>query len=144
LHVTGLDPTQVPPWHDEACVHALSSSHPVPFGFAGCEHCPFAGLHVPAMWHSSAAVHVTGFEPVHVPPWHEEACVQALPSSQPVPSGAFGVVHPPVAGLHVPASLHVVAPPHETGLLPVHTPAWQLSVCVQAFWSLHAVPVSFV
>jgi hypothetical protein len=29
---------------------------------------------------------------------------------------------------------------HTTGLLPVHTPLWQLSACVQAFPSLHAAP----
>jgi hypothetical protein len=56
----------------------------------------------------------------------------------------FWFVQPPVAGLQTPAVLHWVAPPHVTGLLPVHTPAWQVSVCVQAFWSLHCVPVSFV
>jgi len=29
---------------------------------------------------------------------------------------------------------------HTTGFFPVHTPPWQVSVCVQAFPSLHAVP----
>ena len=29
---------------------------------------------------------------------------------------------------------------HVTGFAPVHTPAWQLSVCVHALPSLHAVP----
>jgi hypothetical protein len=126
-------PTQVPLWHDDACVHALSSSHPEPFGFAGCEHCPLVGLHVPAMWHSSAAVHVTAVPPTHAPSSHLSDAVQALPSLHVVPSGAFGYVHPPVPGLHVPAPLHCAGAAHDTGLLPVQTPAWQESVCVHAF-----------
>jgi len=37
----------------------------------------------------SEAVHVTGFEPVHVPLWHVSVCVQALPSLQAVPFVLF-------------------------------------------------------
>jgi hypothetical protein len=80
--------------------------------------------------------------PTQVPPWHSSVCVQALLSLQSVPSGLFPFVQPPVAGLQTPAVLHAVAAPHDTGLLPVHTPFWQVSVCVQAFWSLHDPPVS--
>jgi hypothetical protein len=32
-------------------VQALPSLHDVPSGAAGFEHMPFAGLHVPAVWH---------------------------------------------------------------------------------------------
>ena len=31
---------------------------------------------------------------------------------------------------------------HVTGLLPVHVPLWQVSVCVHAFPSLHDVPLA--
>jgi hypothetical protein len=33
----------------------------------GLEHVPVDGLHVPAAWHWSSAVHVTGFDPEHTP-----------------------------------------------------------------------------
>jgi hypothetical protein len=47
--------------------------------------------------------------------------------------------------LHVPATLHVAAAGHVTGLEPTHAPDWQLSVCVQPSPSLHVVPlVAFV
>jgi hypothetical protein len=32
---------------------------------------------------------------------------------------------------------------HTTGLAPVHTPAWQVSVCVHALPSLHDAPLAF-
>jgi hypothetical protein len=32
-------------------VQALLSLHAVSFGFAGLEHIPFVGLHVPTLWH---------------------------------------------------------------------------------------------
>jgi len=57
----------VPAWHVSVCVQALPSLHAVPFGALGFEQVPVAGSQVPAMWHWSLAVHVTGVEPVHVP-----------------------------------------------------------------------------
>jgi hypothetical protein len=48
-------------------VQAFPSLHDVPFGAAGFEQSPVAGLHVPATWHASLAVHVTGFDPTHAP-----------------------------------------------------------------------------
>jgi hypothetical protein len=33
------------------CVQALPSLQPVPFGLAGFEHWPVAGLQVPTSWH---------------------------------------------------------------------------------------------
>jgi hypothetical protein len=37
---------------------------------------------------------------------------------------------------------HWSAPAHVTGLPPVHVPAWQVSVCVQALPSLQAPPLA--
>ena len=79
----------------------------------------------------------------HVPFWQLSASVQALPSLQVVPFSLGGLEQTPVLGLHVPASWHWSCAVHVTGLLPVHTPAWQLSVWVQALPSLHAVPLVF-
>ena len=77
---------------------------------------------------------------MHVPAWHVSVCVQALPSLQSVPFGTFGFEHVPVAGSHVPATWHWLLAEHVTGFEPVQTPAWHVSVCVQALPSLHAVP----
>ena len=38
---------------------------------AGLEQTPVVESHVPTEWHWSLAVHVTGFDPVHVPLTHE-------------------------------------------------------------------------
>jgi hypothetical protein len=67
VHVTGLPPVHAPDWQASPWVHALPSLHPVPFGAAGFEHWPLVGSQVPATWHWSRALQVTGFEPVHVP-----------------------------------------------------------------------------
>ena len=61
---------------------------------------------MPATWHWSLAVQTTGFAPVQVPAWQVVVCVQALPSLQAVPLGAFGFEQTPVAGLQVPATWH--------------------------------------
>ena len=49
--VTGLLPVHVPLWHVSVWVHAFASLQTAPFAFAGFEHNPVAGLHVPALWH---------------------------------------------------------------------------------------------
>src|SRR2546421_257729 len=54
--------------------------HVVPSGAAGFEQAPVPGLHVPATWHWSLAVQVTGLLPVHVPLWQVSVWVHALPS----------------------------------------------------------------
>ena len=51
-------------------MHALPSLHAVPFATAGFEQLPVAGSQVPGAWQESDAVHVTGLEPVQVPPEH--------------------------------------------------------------------------
>ena len=50
-HTTELEPAHTPLWHVSDCVHKLASLHAVPFDFAGFEHTPVAGVHVPAVWH---------------------------------------------------------------------------------------------
>jgi hypothetical protein len=114
--------------------------HTVPSAAAGFEHVPFAWLHVPATWHASLAVHVTGFDPVHVPFWQLSLCVQALPSLQVVPLAAIGFEQEPVMASHVPATWHASLAVHVTGLVPVQVPFWQVSVSVQALPSLQLVP----
>ena len=106
VHTTGFEPVHVPLWQVSVWVQALPSLQAVPFGLAGLEQVPFAGLHVPASWHWSDAVHITGFDPMQMPVWQVSVCVQALPSLQLAPSALSGFEHTPVAGLHVPTSWH--------------------------------------
>jgi hypothetical protein len=102
MHVTEVPPVQMPPWHVSGPVQALPSLQLVPFAAAGFEQVPLPGSHVPATWHWSLAMHVTGLLPVQLPPWHVSVCVQALPSLQLVPFGAVGMEQLPLAGLQVP------------------------------------------
>src|SRR5207253_3198105 len=90
VQVTGLLPTQLPLWQVSVCVQALPSLHGVPFVAVGVEQLPVAGLHVPATWHLSRAVQVTGLLPTQLPLWQVSVCVQALPSVQGVPSALAG------------------------------------------------------
>jgi len=144
VHVTGLPPVQTPAWQVSVCVHELPSSQPVPFAAVGLEHMPVDGLHVPATWHWSDAVHVTGLPPVQTPAWQVSVCVHELPSLQPVPFAAVGLEHMPVDGLQVPATWHWSDAVHVIGLPPVQTPAWQVSACVHELPSLQPVPFAAV
>ena len=65
--------------------------------------------------------------------------MQALPSLQLPPSFPVGLEQMPVDGLHVPATWHVSSAVQVLGLVPVQTPPWQVSVCVQALLSLQGV-----
>jgi hypothetical protein len=85
-------------------------------------------------------VQTTGLAPVHVPVWHVSVCVQPLLSLHPVPLVSAGFEHTPVAGVHVPVPWHWSKGLQTTGFAPVHTPVWQVSLCVQEFESLHTVP----
>ena len=99
------------------------------------------GLQVPTEWHWSRAVQTTGLEPVQVPFWQLSVCVQALPSLQVIPLDLGGFEQLPVPVSHVPTSWHWSRAVQVLGLLPVHTPLWQVSVRVQALPSLQAVPL---
>jgi hypothetical protein len=118
----------------------LPSLHDVPSAAAGFEQAPLAGSQVPAAWHWSLAVQVTGLEPTHAPPRQASICEQALPSLQTVPSIAAGFEHAPVAGSQAPAKWHWSLATQMTGVVPTHVPATQASICEQALKSLHAVP----
>ena len=113
----------VPAWQASDCVHALPSLHALPFAFAGFEQAPLAGLQVPAVWHWSSAVHVTGLAPVQFPPWHVSVCVQAFPSLHGVLFALPGFEQTPVLMLHTPMSWHWSGGGQTTGLAPVQTPA---------------------
>ena len=77
------------------------------------------------------------------PFWHVSPLVQASPSLQVAPFVLAGLEQVPVAGLQVPATWHSSEAVQTTGLLPVQTPLWQVSVCVQALPSLQAAPLPF-
>src|SRR3989454_515672 len=143
VQVTGLLPTQLPLWQVSVCVQALASLQGVPFVAVGVEQLPVAGLHVPATWHWSRAVQVTGLLPTQLPLWQVSVCVQALPSVHGVPFVAVGGEQLPVAGSHVPATWHWSRAVQVTGLLPTQLPLWQVSVCVQLFFlMLRRPPIS--
>jgi hypothetical protein len=77
---------------------------------------------------------------LHVPVWHVSWPLQMSPSAHAVPSGALGSEHVPVAGSQVPAMWQLSEGVHSTGFSPVHVPAWQASVWVQASESSQTVP----
>src|SRR5688572_30723013 len=72
----------------------------MPSGAAGFEHAPVAGLQVPAMWHWSSAVQITGIAPTHTPAWQVSDCVHALPSLHSKPSTFAVSTHWPVTESH--------------------------------------------
>ena len=72
---------------------------------------------------------------------HRSPYVQASPSLQSVPSGAFGVEQKPVLGSQLPAVWHWSEAEHVTGFVPMQAPAWQVSDWVQASPSLQPVPL---
>jgi hypothetical protein len=121
-HVFG-PAAQAPDWHVSGVVQLLPSLHAMPFAFAGFEHVPVAGLHVPASWHWSDAVHVTGLAPVQTPAWQLDVAVHASLSSQDAPFVFVGFEQTPFEGLHVPATWHWSDAVHTLGLPPVHVPA---------------------
>jgi hypothetical protein len=134
-----VPPVHTPDWHESVEVQALASSHVVPFVFAGFEQSPVLVLHVPARWHWSEAVHVTGLAPVQVPFWQESTLVQVLPSLQPEPFVFAGFEQLPVWGLQVPALWHWSWAVHVTGFEPVQVPLWHASFRVQALPSSQGV-----
>jgi hypothetical protein len=68
--------------------------------------------------------------------------VHAFPSLHAVPLLAKGFEHTPLLVSHVPATWHWSLAAHVTGFEPAQAPFWQVSVCVQALPSLHAVPLA--
>jgi hypothetical protein len=120
-------------------VQAFPSLHVVPFAAVGFEQMPVAELQMPATWHWSEAVQVVK-TPMHVPLRQKSPWVHRLPSEHAVPSVAVGFEQTPLVGSQVPATWHASLAVQTTGLLPVQTPLWQVSVWVHALPSLHVVP----
>ena len=104
--MTGVAPTQLPVWQVSDCVHASPSLQAEPLALFGLLQTPVAGAHVPAVWHWSCAVQVTGLAPLQVPAWQVSLWVQALPSLQAAPSALIGLLHVPLIGAQTPASWH--------------------------------------
>src|SRR5207249_3635517 len=100
VHATGLAATQAAAEQVSVRVQALPSSHGAPSSLAGLVQPPVAGLQTPAVWHWSVAAHTTAFAPTQAPASQVSVRVQALPSSQGVPSSCGGSEQVPVAGLH--------------------------------------------
>ena len=138
-HVTGV-PAQVPPVQESFAVQRFPSLQLVPSGAVGFVQLPVAGWHCPTTWHASRAVHVTGFDPVHVPPAHAYVWSHRFVPEQAVPSGAVGFEHAPLAGLQVPTAWQASCAVQTTGLAPTQMPPWHESLRVQALPSLQAVP----
>jgi len=141
--VTGVPPTQAPAWQVSTVVQPFPSLQATPSA-AGvwAEHRPVAGAQVPATLQVEA-VQTTGAPPEQVPrPLQMSFCVQALPSLQEVPLGAFGVLQVPVAVLQVPTEWQASAAVQTTGLAPTHWPEpLQWSDWVQALPSSQTVVV---
>src|SRR2546428_231376 len=136
VHATGLLPVHTPLWQVSVCVQALPSLQVLPLAFAGFEHVPVAGSHVPAERDWSEAVPATGLLPVQTPLWQVSVFFYNDPSTTEISSLSLHVALPILVGEQVPAVWHWSEAVHATGLLPVHTPLWQASVCVQALLSL--------
>src|SRR5437867_2438067 len=77
---------------------------------------------------------------MQLPAWQVSLCVQASPSVQTLPSAVFGLEQVPLAGSQVPAAWHGSRASQTTVFAPVHVPARQVSVWVQASPSAQAVP----
>jgi hypothetical protein len=80
--------------------------------------------------------------PVQVPAWQVSVCVHELPSEHELPLALAGFEQTPVAELHDPAVWHWSAAAQATGFAPAQTPAWQVSVWVQASPSEHELPLA--
>src|SRR3989442_502597 len=104
--MTAVPAVQAPPSQVSVVVHALPSSQVVPFGLAGVEQIPVAGLQLPASWPWSWGAHPSGAPAAPAPASQVSVVVHALPSSQVVPFGLAGLEQIPLAGLQVPASWH--------------------------------------
>jgi hypothetical protein len=87
---------------------------------------------------------VIGLLPRHAPAWQVSVCVHAFASLHVVPSASGGMLHVPVLRSQAPAPWQVSTAVHTIGLPPIHTPFWQVSVCVHGSASLQAVPLGAI
>ena len=123
-------------------MQAFPSVQLVPPGASGFEQIPVPGLHVPATWHGSLALQTVAVPGVQTPVWHVSPVVHASPSLHVIPSGAATFTQAPVAGSQA-ETWHASLGVQVTGFDPTQEPAWQVSVCVQALPSPHALPFGF-
>ena len=82
-----------------------------------------------------------GFAPTHTPALQLSVWLHLSPSLQPEPSFLAGLEQLPVAESQVPASWHWSLAAQTTGLAPLHTPPWQVSVWVHLSASLQVEPL---
>src|SRR5262249_39669889 len=103
---------------------------------------PLAGLQIPCVAHGPAGGQTTAVVPTQSPLRQVSPDVQAFSSSHASPSlpGRFSP-QTPVAGSPTPCTWHWNAVGQTRGLLPMHTPATQVSLCVQRFPSSQELPV---
>jgi hypothetical protein len=86
VQTTGLPPSHEPPWQVSVWVQASPSSQAAPSGLTGFEHTPSVGSQVPAVWHWSSEVHVTGvLAPTQTPLWQVPPVVQPALQAVPLP-----------------------------------------------------------
>jgi peroxiredoxin len=133
VQVTGVPGVHVPVW--QVFGKQASVLQSVPGAFAGFEQTP--AVHVPAVWHTSEAVQVTGVPAVHVPDLQDLGKQASVVQS--VFSAFAGLEQFPVAGSHVPAMWHTSEAEQVFAVPGVQTPAWQMSPVVQELPSLHVV-----
>ena len=141
VQVFALPPTQVPFEHVSVCVHAFPSLQAPPLLPIGLLQVPVAVSQVPALWQTSLAVQVFALPPTQAPFEHVSVCVHALPSLHVPPLLPIGLLQVPVAVSQVPALWHASLAVQVFALPPTQVPFEHVSVCVQAFPSLHVPPL---
>ncbi len=133
----------VPPRPPSTAVQVPASHCPreqgAPSGLAGLVHPPLAVMQLPATWHSSMGVQVTGSPERQMPFMQVSPVVHGSPLEQGAPSVDWTAWQVPVEGSQVLVTSQAPGV-QTTGLLPTHTPAMQRSVCVQASPSSQSVP----
>jgi hypothetical protein len=129
----------VPALQVSVCVQASPSEHVFVLSFVWTQ-LPSAGLQLSSV-QAFPSLQVTGFDPTQVPELQASVCVQALPSEQVFVSSL--VATQPDAGLHE-SSVQALPSSQVIGFEPVHAPALQASVCVQASPSEQVLVSSFV
>ena len=103
-----------------------------------CTHPPACSLQL-STEHDNPSSQFTAV-PLQTPPVHASPEVHASPSLHGVVSAFVGFEQTPVDVLQVPAVWHWSSAVHVTATPLTHTPAWQVSFCVQALLSLQVVP----
>jgi hypothetical protein len=134
----GVPGAQVPPWQLSPVVQALPSSHALPSCAGVWAQLPVGESH--ASWvHTLPSPQSFGVPPVQLPAWQLSPTVQPSPSLHAVPLGMAGWEHAPLAGLHW-SWVHGLPSLQSFAAPPVHAPAWQASLSVQASLSSQTVP----